>query len=227
MRLLSRHINALSVELKSSIERMRATPDLWKQSQLSASGRVNAAKEVLNISVSTFIDAIMDISPDTLRIGRSRSSTLPLTQETTAEIEAELKLAEVSISDNVDRVTEQVDALNLATASYNFLNPGTGVTQPNTTNNGESRPTPAVSRPTKFDPKESFLNSLKGRQFIDSNTVVCNEENMEVLESYLLSGGNQPDTNIVERFAFQVMDSPSKEDYHVMKQKLLEEGTAV
>ena len=32
MRLLSRHINALSVELKSSIERMKATPDIWVQS---------------------------------------------------------------------------------------------------------------------------------------------------------------------------------------------------
>ena len=76
MRQLSRYINALSVELRTSIERMKATPDAWIQSQLSASGRVNASKEVLTMSIATFIDAITDISPDTLRIGRSRSSSV-------------------------------------------------------------------------------------------------------------------------------------------------------
>ena len=62
MRLLNRHINTLCVELKSSIDTMRSNPDLWKQSRTSASGRVNAAKEVLNISVGTFIDAIGEIN---------------------------------------------------------------------------------------------------------------------------------------------------------------------
>ena len=223
MRFLNRHINTLCVELKSSIDMMRSNPDLWKQSQISASGRVNAAKEVLNISIGTFIDAIGDINQDSLRIGRSRSSNLPLTQETAAEIETDLKLAEMSISDNVDRVTDQVDALNLATASYNIINPGTTGNPDSQTNGGDSRPANSSQnpRPTKFDPKESFLNSLKGKQFIDSSTCVCDEENMEILESYLLSGGAAPDTNIVERFAFQVMDSPSKADYRVMKQKML------
>ena len=139
MRLLSRHINALSVELKTSIDRMKATPDVWVQSQLSASGRVNAAKEVLNISVGTFIDAIGDINQDSLRIGRSRSSSLPLTQETAAEIENDLKMAEMSISDNVDRVTDHVDALNLATASYNIISPGTTGNTDTQINGGDPR----------------------------------------------------------------------------------------
>ena len=178
------------------------------------------------MSVTTFIDAITDISPDTLRIGRSRSSSVSNAQETAAELEAEIRLAFQSVNNNVDLVTAQVDALNQATASYNFLNPATEMTQPNTANTGEPRTTPAP-RPTKFDPKESFLSSLKGRQFIDSSTFVCNEEHMEILESYLMSGGVQPDTNIVERYAFQVMDSPSKEDYRVMKQKMSVEGQNV
>ena len=120
MRQLSRHINALSVELKTSIERMKATPDVWIQSQHSASGRVNASAEVLKMSVTNFIDAISDISLDTLRIGRSRSSNA---QETTADMEAELRLALQSVNNNVDLVTAQVDTLTQATATYNFLNP--------------------------------------------------------------------------------------------------------
>ena len=58
MRFLNRHVNTLCVELRSSIDMMRSNPDLWKQSQVSANGRVNAAKEMLNISIGTFIDAI-------------------------------------------------------------------------------------------------------------------------------------------------------------------------
>ena len=223
MRQLSRHINALSVELRTSIERMKATPDVWIQSQHSASGRVNASAEVLKMAVANFIDAISDISLDTLRIGRSRSSNA---QETTADMEAELRLALQSVNNNVDLVTAQVDALTQATATYNFLNPATEVTQPNTGDQDTPR-TPPAPRPVKFDPKESFLSNLRGRQFIDSSTSVINEEHLETLESYLMSGGIQGDTDIVERYAFQVMDSPSKEDYRVMKQKMLGEGEVV
>merc|ERR1712030_30471 len=116
---------------------MKAHPDAWAQSQLSTSGRVNASKEALNMSVCNFIDAITDISPDTLRIGKSRSSSV--SHETAAELEAEIRHACQSVNSNVDLVTAQVDALNQATASYNFLNPATEMTQPNAANTGENR----------------------------------------------------------------------------------------
>ena len=74
-RQLSRHMNVLRVELRTSIERMKATPDAWTRSQHTASSRVNASADVLKMAISSFIEAISDISLDTLRVGRSRSSS--------------------------------------------------------------------------------------------------------------------------------------------------------
>ena len=172
------------------------------------------------MSTSTFISAIAGVSMDTLKLGRTRSR-----QDEAEDLESELMLAMESVPTNLDLVTAQIDLLNRATSTYNFLNPACEEPQPQTQETDQPHTTP--HREVKFDPKESFLANLKGRQFIDASVSVINEEHMEILESYLISGGSRGETGVVERYCFQVMDSPSKEDYRVMKNKLIEGGEEV
>ena len=218
-RQLSRYANLLRVELQTSINRMQSNLEAWTRSKHTASTRVNSHVEELGLATSTFISAIAGVSMDTLKLGRTRSR-----QDETEDLESELMLAMESVSTNLDLVTAQIDLLNRATATYNFLNPAGEEPQPQTQ---ETDQPPVPHREIKYDPKESFLANLKGRQFIDASTSVVNEEHLEVPESYLISGGSQGETSLVERYCFQVMDSLSKEDYRVMRNKLIEEGEEV
>ena len=54
-----------------------------------------------------------------------------------------------------------------------------------------------------------------------------NEEHLEILESYLVSGGTTNNTDLIQRYAFQCCDKATKADYKIMKQKLEEEGEQV
>ena len=47
---------------------------------------------------------------------------------------------------------------------------------------------------------------------------------MEILESYLVSGGNHGTMDLIERYTYQVLDRITKEDYKTMKEKILQEG---
>ena len=89
-RQLSRHLNVLRVELRTSVNRMRTSPEAWTRSQHTASNRVNSHTEELKMAISSFISAIADMSPDTLRIGRTRSST---SQEVPEDLDSELRSA--------------------------------------------------------------------------------------------------------------------------------------
>ena len=87
--------------------------------------------------IASFIEAIADISLDTLRIGRTRSST---SQEVPEDIDSELRSAMESVNTNVDQVIAQVDTLIQATATYNILNPAVEEAQPHTRDQDTDQP---------------------------------------------------------------------------------------
>ena len=92
---------------------------------------------------------------------------------------------------------------------------------------GDHQTHPPPVRESKYEPKESFLSHRKGKQFKDANVAVINEDDFEILESYLVSGGSSGSTNLIEHYAFQTLDSVTKEDYKIMKAKITGEGGQV
>ena len=54
--------------------------------------------------------------------------------------------------------------------------------------------------------------------------MIINEDDFEILESYLVSGGSSGSADLIERYAFQTLDSVTKEDYKTMKAKIIREG---
>ena len=53
------------------------------------------------------------------------------------------------------------------------------------------------------------------------------EDEVDLLESYLISGGNHGSTDLIERYTFTVLDRITKEDYKFFKAKITTEGEQV
>ena len=91
---------------------------------------------------------------------RTRAGT-PNHEEIIAELQTQLQEAQTAISNNLDTVSDQIEILNGALSSYNHLNPPAIAETPQQPPAGDQRP-PATTN-TKYDPKDSFLGSMKGR----------------------------------------------------------------
>ena len=86
--------------------------------------------------------------------------------------------------------------------------------------------TPA-DRDQKYRPEDKFLADQRGKIMFSTSTVTVCEDNMDLLESYLRSGGVHGSSDLVERYMFVMMDKSTKEDYRVFKGKLEGEGGEV
>merc|ERR1712237_72636 len=146
----------------------------------------------------------------------------PNHEDNMADLLTQLQEAQTAISNNLDIVADQIEILTAAVSSYNHLNPPAVPENPVADPNLNLNPNPNPN--AKYEPKESFLGAWKGRLMFESTTLTIFEDHFDVLESFLISGGQTLNTDLVERYMFIVCDKATKADYRTMKKKSEREG---
>merc|ERR1712237_189866 len=155
---------------------------------------------------------------------RTRAGT-PNHEDIMADLLTQLQEAQTAISNNLDIVADQIEILTAAVSSYNHLNPPAIPENPIADPNPNLNPNPNPN--AKYEPKESFLGAFRGRLMFESTTLTIFEDHFDVLESFLISGGQTLNTDLVERYMFICCDKATKADYRSMKVKSEREGEIV
>ena len=188
--------------------------------------KINSHADDLNCAMEKFINFMTNLTLESLKLEESRTRARAANREDNlVDLEAHLMNSMEAVTTNLDSVTHQMELLMDAVSQYNHLNPP-AEPEPQPHDAGHQA-APAPAKELKFEPKESFLSHRKGKQFFDSNTMIVNEDDFEILELYLVSGGSNGTTDLIERYAFQTLDRITKEDYKTMKAKILLEGGRV
>ena len=154
-----------------------------------------------------FINYMSNLTVSSLNLDVSRTRGRAHREENMEELENHLMNTIDAVNINLDMVSGQMELLKEAVSQYNYLNPMVepDAQQPQAQADPQAPP-PGQAREQKFEPKDSFLSHKRGKVIFDSITMVVQEDDVDLLESYLLSGGNHGSTDLIERYMFTVTD---------------------